>query len=332
MPSAPDRKKLPGTARDVILQALHRGESLSYDDMVAITGCTSRQCRRAVKELREAEAPIEVRKVGRQRFFSIPEEKREIGVRVSLSEEEMQALMIAASASLPSLGPTPLAVAMRTAIDQLTAQMSGEFYTFDPEEQNQQWHFNPTPSSTLDPAIFTQIRSAIEECQTLQVRYFTAARLEESTRKLDPYALAAPAGSWQLLAWCHRNNDFRTFSLAAIRAAEETGSYFTRREIDVPSRFAPNLGGVGGEKIYDVRLSVSPDCLPSFRRKQYHRSQEVTEHEDGSATVTLRVAGLEDTRAFVLGFGDGVRVEEPEELVAIVRGEVERMMKIYGVG
>src|SRR5690606_3276204 len=125
---------------------------------VEITGRSRRQCRRAIDELVEDGEPIEIRKAGKVKFYSIPEEKREIGIRVSLSEEEMQALMIAANASLSSLGPTPLASAMRAAIEQLTTRMKGEFYTFDPDEQDQHWHFNATPSSTLDPEIFTLIQ------------------------------------------------------------------------------------------------------------------------------------------------------------------------------
>ena len=96
-----------GFAREKIYQALHRGKELSYDDMVEITGRSRRQCRRAIDELLEDGEPIETRKAGKVKFYSIPEEKREIGIRVSLSEEEMQALMIAANASLPSLGPDP---------------------------------------------------------------------------------------------------------------------------------------------------------------------------------------------------------------------------------
>ncbi len=325
--SIPDRRK----AKEKIYDALHNGAEMTYHDMADLADCDRRHCRRIIRELMADGESIEMFRQGRVNVYRIPEEKREVGIRVSLSEQEMQALMIAANASLSSLGPTPLASSMRRAIDRLTERMKGEFYTFDPEEHDQHWHFNATPSSTLDPEIFAVLQEAIEECSTLHVRYFTATRLEESNRKLDPYALAAPGGSWQLLAWCHMRRDFRIFSLAGIREARPTGSHFTREEIDVQAQFADNLGGVGGDRLYTICLHVSPDCVPAFRRKQYHHSQRIEEREDGSATVMFRVAGLEDIRAFVLGFGDGVRVVEPEELVEKVREEVRLLGKMYAL-
>lgn len=330
MPAEPivDRR----SAKEKIYDALHNGAELTYGAMAELADCDTRHCRRIIGELHDEGSAIEVVREGRLNVYRIPEEKREVGMRINLSEQEMQALMIAANASLSSLGPTPLASAMRQAIDRLTERMRGEFYTFDPEEHDQHWHFNATPSSTLDPDIFSILQGAIEECETLGVRYFTATRLEESDRKLDPYALAAPGGSWQLLAWCHTRRDFRIFSLAGIRSAAPTGDHFTRRTIDVQAQFADNLGGVGGDRLYTIRLQVSPDCVPAFRRKQYHHSQQIEESADGSATVTFRVAGLEDIRSFVLGFGDGVRVIEPTELVERVREEVRLLGRMYGDG
>lgn len=318
------------SARERISDALHRGAELSYDDLKEIADCEERHCRRIITSLIEEGEPIESRRNGKQKLYYIPEEHRELGFRVRLSADEMLALTIAADASLAALGPTPLGRSLGSAIRQLTEEIDGEFYHLDPEEEStEHYHFNATPSANIDPEIFRLLQGAMRECETVEVVYFTASRMEESARQLDPYAFAAPGGSWMLLAWCRLRRDFRTFSLADIRSVRLTGSHFIREEIDIPRYFRDNLGGVGGGEIHDVLLHVAPDCVPSFRRKRYHSSQQLVPHQDGSAQVGFRVAGLQDIRAFVMSFGHGITVLSPSPLIDIIRQEARNLVRIY---
>jgi predicted DNA-binding transcriptional regulator YafY len=204
-------------------------------------------------------------------------------------------------------------------------------HLLDIDEIKEQWHFAANPSAAIDPAIFSIVMHAIGECATLEVDYFSARRMKETTRLLDPYGFAAPGGSWLLVAWCREHLAFRTFSVADIRRAEPSGSYFLRDDtFDIDRYFADHFGGVGGSTRHDVTLRVAADCVAAFRRKRYHPSQILEPQPDGTAIARFRVAGLEDIRAFVMSWGTGVAVTAPAELRAMVRVETVGMMREYG--
>lgn len=312
-------------------RALHRGDSLTYAAIAKITGCVKRQNQRLIQTLREAGEEIEEYVEGRTKVFFIPEDRREVGLQVDLSAEEVLGLIIAADASLSSLGPTPLGESLRGAIHELTRQADGEFYHIDLDaEPVDHYHFNATPSANIDPDVFRALQDAMRTRTTVEVTYYTASRMQSGDRKLDPYAFAAPGGSWMLLAWCRKRRRFLLFSISDISNIRPTGEPFLRKEIDIAAYFRNHFGGVGGETIYEVRLEVSPKYVAAFRRKRYHASQLLHVQEDGTAIVTFNVAGLEDMRPFVLGYGRGLRVISPPELVEMVKEEVRVVGGMYG--
>ena len=332
MPSAPDRS---GEQRALyrLRRALHNGGNLSYAVIAGITGRSRRQNQRLIQILRDAGEAIEEYTEGKIKIFYIPEDHREAAFQVHLSAEEMLGLIVAADASLASLGPTPLGESLRGAIHELTERADGEFYHIDLEaEPSEHYHFNATPSANLDPQVFRALQEAIRTRTTVEVTYYTASRMKSGDRKFDPYAFAAPGGSWMLLAWCRRHRSFRHFSISDISNVRPTGTPFLRRKVDMAAYFRDYFGGVGGGTIYDVRLAVSPKYVAAFRRKKYHASQSLQMHDDGSATVSFRVAGLDDIRPFVLSYGRGVRVISPPELVEMVTEEVRVVGGMYGGG
>ena len=330
MPSTPHRS---GEQRALyrLRRAFHNGVHLPYSAIAEITGRSRRQNQRLIQILRDAGDAIEEYTERKIKIFYIPEDRREAAFQVHLSAEEMLGLIIAADASLSSLGPTPLGESLRGAIHELTERADGEFYNIDLEaEPSEHYHFNATPSANIDPDVFRALQEAMRTRTTVEVTYYTASRMESGDRKLDPYAFAAPGGSWMLLAWCRKRRRFLHFSISDISNIRPTGEPFLRKEIDIAAYFRNYFGGVGGETIHEVRLEVSPKYVAAFRRKRYHASQHLHVQEDGSATVTFHVAGLEDMRPFVLGYGRGLRVISPPELVEMVKEEVRVVGGMYG--
>ena len=312
------------------LTMLHQGEALTYEEFAQRLGCSARTIQRLIEHARNEGTPLAFDKDGRKNIVFIPEDRRETGMKVNLSDQEILALAIAAQAAQSSLGPTPLGSPLHSGIAKLLEALPGEFHLYDFEEMHEQWHFSNTPSALLDPEVFRQLMHAVEQCETLQITYFTAKRNEETERRIDPYGFAAPKGSWMVVAWCHKKRKFLNFSIADIREIVPTGTNFIREDFDLDTHFAGQFGGVGGEKMYDVTFLIEPDRVAAFRRKQYHASQNLEALPDGRARVRFHVAGLEDIRSFAQSWGTGITVEEPEELVEIMREEGVELVGRYG--
>ena len=57
---------------------------------------------------------------------------------------------------------------------------------------------------------------------------------------------------------------------------------------------------------------------------------EEEEQEDGGLVLSLRVAGVEEVRRWLLGYGAEVEVLEPESLRAELAEEAEKLRRMYG--
>ena len=61
-----------------------------------------------------------------------------------------------------------------------------------------------------------------------------------------------------------------------------------------------------GDQSYDVALWFVPDAAALVTETTWHHSQQIHRHEDGSVTLSFRVAGLEEIVWWVLGWSGGV--------------------------
>lgn len=104
-------------------------------------------------------------------------------------------------------------------------------------------------------------RATKERC-TVQMRYFTQSRGEESTRFIDPYKVVQRNGYWNLVAWCHQRREVRLFSLDMIRGVELTEQHFeVRTDFDLESYLHGSIGSMRGEKtairvLFDARIAL----------------------------------------------------------------------------
>lgn len=313
-----------------LLRLLNAGAELTYEQAASLLHVSERTVQRCLDRIRKEGTVIDHRSK-RPVVFFIPEEHRQHGVVINLSEEEILALTVAADASHGTLQRTPLGPALQRAINKLLEEMPNELIPIEAEEADMYWHFSGNPASEIDPEVFRELVTDIRDCNCILVDYQSASgRRPRTDRPLDPYALAVQGGSWLLVAWCHWNNSFRDFSISAISNVRRTGKNFLRREsFDLNQHFQGRFRAVGGNATHTVRIRVEPDRITYFNRKRYHPSQKVNVMPDGTAIVEYTVSGLEDIRSFAQSWGNGITVLEPPELVAVIRAQANELANRY---
>jgi CRISPR-associated endonuclease/helicase Cas3 len=80
-----------------------------------------------------------------------------------------------------------------------------------------------------------------------------------------------------------------------------------------------------------VRLRFMPGyAAKRLRETHWHPNESVEETEDGGCTWEVQVAAWEETQPWVSGWGAEVEVLEPVGLREAVRGDVERLVSLYG--
>ena len=309
---------------------LNRGERVTLDRAAEKVGVSRRQVRRLLKTIVEEGHEIQETFVNGVKHFRLGPHDRRVDTTLTLSEKELEALTVATLAAQSVLGPTPFNGGLQDAVTTLLRH-AGDLHSFEPEWQDEVWHFDEGPTSQFEPDIFLTVVRAANEGETLQVTYFTASNQRTTERKINPLCVARQGDTWLCAAYCHENRDVRDFSLAGVRAAEATGTYFSRPPgFDPEDHFADRFHALMGSERKKVVLSVEPDKAPYFQRKQCHPSQTVVDHsEDGSRHVAFDVASLDDIAAFIRSWGPGVRVVSPAQLADRISEEAWKMAKAY---
>jgi predicted DNA-binding transcriptional regulator YafY len=192
--------------------------------------------------------------------------------------------------------------------------------------------FQPEPPLGEDQGVaarFAELSRAIDQRLTVSMEYYSASRDALSRRDVDPYHLRYAGGGWYLVGYCHRRREVLLFALSRIRDLRTTDRRFLPPpDFSPEAYFGDSLTLERGQAV-DVAVRFGPAAARYVRERRWHPSQRIEESEDGGLVLRLHVAGLGEVKRWVLGFGAGAEVLEPQELRAAVRGEAEGMVAKY---
>jgi predicted DNA-binding transcriptional regulator YafY len=170
-----------------------------------------------------------------------------------------------------------------------------------------------------------QLTRAIGQHRTVQMRYYSASRDKTNRRDVDPYHLWYMAGALYLIAYCHLRRDVRMFTVDRIRSLTVTNQPCQMQlnfDLDAYTRNA--LVVMRGNPL-EVTLRFNRSTAAWVKDRQWHPSQQVALHKDGSLTMTLQVADTRELVGWILNFGSGVRVLQPPALREKVREEARKI-------
>jgi predicted DNA-binding transcriptional regulator YafY len=156
-------------------------------------------------------------------------------------------------------------------------------------------------------------------------------RDETCKRVVDPYHLASLGGDWYLVAYCHLREAIRMFVPGRIRSLRETGAHFERpadfRIAEFLDAGFKTMRGTGEPR--RIRLLFSSEMARYVRERTCHPTQQQKEHKDGRLELSLQVNHLLEVKRWVLSYGAGCEVLEPEELRDEVQDELRRTLRLY---
>ncbi|WP_063053869.1 helix-turn-helix transcriptional regulator [Nocardia arthritidis] len=181
----------------------------------------------------------------------------------------------------------------------------------------------PTPPQEA-PTV-AAVRSALALGRALRLVYYSASRDVVSERIVDPIRIVLVDDNSYLQAWCRQAEGVRLFRFDRIEAA--TGL----DELARPPKHATEATA-GLDLFQDdpavplARLRIHADYAWVLDQYPMHR---LAVHPDGSLEATMRFATLDWMARLLLGFGAGVTVLGPPELVAAVRERSNAALAAY---
>ena len=171
-----------------------------------------------------------------------------------------------------------------------------------------------------------QLRRAIIERVTVRFQYEKRhsqdGQSAQTTREANPYSLVHVSGIWHLTAYCHMRKDIRNFRLDRMDALEVLPHAFTR-----PTNFVMTEHQ-GRQRDITVRVLFDHEVIRWVHESRYYFI--VAEEETPAGLlVTLQVRQESEVVQWVLGWGQHVRVLEPESLCKRLAQEAQGILEHY---
>ena len=173
------------------------------------------------------------------------------------------------------------------------------------------------PAGVLDV-----LRTAVQQGRQVHLDYYSYGRDTRTERDVDPYVIHAADGSLYLFGHCHLAKAERRFRLDRILAATLLDTTFDRPDPDLTGAvFQPDADDPR------VTLRLAPEAQWVI---DAHPVEHVVSHADGSASVTLAIAGHAWLERLLLSLGGSARVEvAPPELADAGTRAAARILDRY---
>ncbi len=193
-----------------------------------------------------------------------------------------------------------------------------------------QLSFIPDTAGKIDRQTFKTLFTALKTHATITFEYRPLSRDTYMIRTVDPYHAIAHKGNWYIIGFCHDKNEPRMFTFSRIKNASLTEKYFTIPEtFNAHDYFDKEMGVWASSRTpITVELLFDKSIGTFIIDRQWHSKQIVEEREDG-VYVKFTTTQVPEVLRWVLGQGHTVKVLEPAELVEQVKGEIEKMKRIY---
>jgi|GEM_PF-1165811 len=306
---------LPEAAGDTAAQAKSPAKSATVE---ARTVATRPPAARPAAPARTATARVRARAMVSRK--PRPEECLSAGELVSILTGEQLKQQYATS---------PFARAVESAYRKLTSMVEG-IVAVDHESTERILTIDISPFPSIDLTIFDALAKAIEDRETVVLKYFSGQKATVTDKPCDPYHILHYKDNWYLVAWCHEKRDFRDFLMNRILSVEYPNLHFVPDpDFDLEKHKQSSQLFRGMEKPVQVVVEFDKFAAHWIRLRPVHSTQRIVERADGSLELSFQVHSYENLLRWILSFGEHARVLSPLDLQERVQKTIGRMNYLY---
>jgi len=300
------------------LLASRRGRTIP--ELMREVGCSRRTAWRDLEVLQAVGFPITNERDGRESRYRLIEGARGLPP-IPFTLTELLSLHLGRHLLLP-LRATPFGEPIQTALQKITATLAPETKAFL-ERLNRELSARTihTKDYSRSLPILQTIQEATGRRVVLEGEYHSFGRDVVGWRRLNPLHLWYQQGGIYLAAFCHRNQDVRTFAVERFRAVRLTDIPF-----EVPAGFDPDrylkgsFGLFRGQPV-QVALRFSRAVARYIAEREWHPSQVAAPLLTGELDLTLQAPICPELKRWIMSYGKEVEVLQPKSLRDEIRRE-----------
>ena len=171
---------------------------------------------------------------------------------------------------------------------------------------------------------FQTIFDAWSRCCRLDVIYKDTYG-NKNQRVIEPHGLVYHGVNWYILAYCHKTQKRRIFSISRIQDAHVLETPFEPSP-EIIDKFVPDELLVFGT-VRDSVVKLTAAGGNAARKRPLHPEQELCKQDDGTYLLTVRVAAKKDAVSWVMQqCGEAVPLA-PDKLVQAVKDAAQKLIK-----
>ncbi|OPX21636.1 MAG: hypothetical protein B1H03_06225 [Planctomycetales bacterium 4484_113] len=245
-----------------------------------------------------------------------------------LSTSELVSIL-AAEQLKEQYATSPFAEAIESAYRKLTSMVDG-VVSVDHESAQRILKLDLAPFPSLDLTIFDALARAIDERESVVLKYFSGQKATVTDKPCDPYHILHYKDNWYLVAWCHEKQDYRDFLMNRILSVEYPNLRFIPdASFDLEKHKQNSQLFQGIEKPVQVVAEFDKFAAHWIRLRPVHPTQKIVERSDGSLELSFEVHSYENLLRWILSFGEHARVLSPPDLQERVQKTIGRMNYLY---
>jgi predicted DNA-binding transcriptional regulator YafY len=181
------------------------------------------------------------------------------------------------------------------------------------------------PYTDKGPVIKTLAESILNQT-ACRITYHAYYKDKTGTEDIGPLHFYEHNGGLYLFALKLKTGTVHSYAVERIRRITSL-----TKNVDYPESFNPEVtlnsafDLTHGDPL-TVTLRFTPAVARYIKEKSWALGQTLTDHPDGSVTLTMTTSGRRDVKRWVMGFGKEVRVLEPEDLREEILEELKEIL------
>jgi predicted DNA-binding transcriptional regulator YafY len=179
-------------------------------------------------------------------------------------------------------------------------------------------------------SFLSDLQKAVAGKQVVLIDYFSNQN-ELTQREVEPIGLFYYSAAWHLIAWCRLRNGFRDFRCDRIKELKQTGNTFEPRSISTMQEYFNSIQQANVDMKTATVLFDKKEA--TYISNSRHYFGFVSEEElDGQVRMKFLTTDFSMLARWLLSYGRGVEIENPDELKQIIHELVEELHDHYQTG
>jgi predicted DNA-binding transcriptional regulator YafY len=292
----------------------------SAADLAEQMQCNPRTIYRDLEALAEAGFPIISEKVKGKNIWSLLDTMKH-RLPVPFTLQELMALHVSRG-MVKIFKDTIFYDALESLFEKVETTLPPESKTYlQRVEQTLQIGFRAHKPYNKYKEIIAQVNNAAIAKNTIEIAYHTMSTGKKSRRQIDPYMVWFFNGSFYLIGHCHKRREVRIFAISRIKMLHVTDKHFSQPDDFKLDDYLGSSFGLFHGRVQNVKVWFSEKAAGYIMEQVWHESQRIIRQDDGSIIFSVEVAGTDEIKSWIMGWGAQARVLEPPKLQQEIAAE-----------